>query len=698
MNKVKVTFFPTKKIVSIPAGETILEAAILAGIGLESTCGGRGTCGKCKVQVMNGVSPPTETEKRRLHAAELEMGYRLACQTRVESDIAVILPSRSRLANQKVLIEGVERKIDLDPEVKKIYLELEESSLENQISDWERVKRAIDSRLNENKNDNIEGHIPNLNSGLEERSSPPSHSSNTPLLTRTEESRRDSSPIDKIGEVEKGTFASNRTQGKKVPFQGRIPPSQGVGFNLQTLRNLPKIVRESDNKLTAVIVDDQIVEFQCCDTTSDNYGIAFDIGTTTIVGRLLDLNTGEDLAVASAMNPQVVYGDDVVSRINLVTTSKDGLEKLNECVIGVINELIAQLVDKSQVGAKDIYKMTVVGNTCMHHLFFSLDPTHLALAPYVSVVEEPVRARARELGIKINPCASVYSLPNIAGFVGADTVGVILASAIYEDDEIRLTIDIGTNGEIVLGSSKRLISCSTAAGPAFEGAHIKFGMRAAAGAINHIFDSGDDIAITTIGDVPAQGICGSGLVDAVAVLITKRIIDETGRICDPDDPPEGLSPAWRERIVEGENGSSFILIKKEESQLNEPIVLTQRDVREVQLAKGAILSGIQILKEELGIDDDDIHEVLLAGAFGNYIDRQSARIIGLLPSQIPLERIKSIGNAAGVGAKIALLSKKERERAEQVTQDVEYIELCGHANFQNVFMESMFFPDPDSLA
>jgi len=685
MNKVKVAFFPTKKTVSIPAGETIMEAAILAGVSLESTCGGRGTCGKCKVQVMNGVSPPTETEKRRLHAAELEMGYRLACQTRVDSDIAVILPSGSRLANQKVLIEGVERKIDLDPEVKKIYLELEEPSLENQISDWERVKRAINSRLNENKNDNIERHIPSLSSDLGERSNPSSHTSNTPLLTNTEESRRASSPINKIGEVEE-----------------RIPPPQGeekeVRFNLQTLRNLPKIVRDSDNKLTAVIVDDQIVEFQCCDTTSDNYGLAFDIGTTTVVGRLLDLNTGEDLAVASAMNPQVIYGDDVVSRINLVTSSKDGLEKLNERVISVVNELIAELVDKSEVGARNIYKMVAVGNTCMHHLFFSLDPTHLALAPYVSVVDEPVKARARELGIKINPCASIYFLPNIAGFVGADTVGVILASAMYESDEIRLAIDIGTNGEIVLGSSKRLISCSTAAGPAFEGAHIKFGMRAADGAIDHIFDGGDDIAITTIGDVPARGICGSGLVDAVAILITKRIIDETGRICDPDDPPEGLSPAWRERIVEGENGSNFILIKKEESQLNEPIVLTQRDVREVQLAKGAILSGIQILKVELGVDDDDIHEVLLAGAFGNYIDRQSARVIGLLPSQIPLERIKSIGNAAGVGAKIALLSKKERERAEQVTQDVEYIELCGHANFQNVFMESMFFPDPDSLA
>jgi uncharacterized 2Fe-2S/4Fe-4S cluster protein (DUF4445 family) len=393
----------------------------------------------------------------------------------------------------------------------------------------------------------------------------------------------------------------------------------------------------------------------------------------------MNIAHGSQLGVSSGLNGQADFGADVVSRINFAKEHPHGLRRLKEKIIEVLNGIINDLLEKSKVNRENIYEVVVAGNTCMQHLFLEIDPINLALMPYVSVIKEPMTLKAKDLGISINKGGDVYMLPSIAGFVGADTVAVGLATYLEKSPEVKLVVDIGTNGEMLLGSSKRLLACSTAAGPAFEGAQIKYGMRGTTGAIEAFQIHGDDISYKVIDNVPPKGICGSGLIDIMAELLKAGIIDETGRILSPEE----ISSNFRTHIVEGENGYDFIVAPG--------ILLTQGDVRQLQLAKGAIYAGIQILKEVLGIEDDEISQILLAGAFGNYIRKESAKAIGLLPD-IPLERIKSIGNAAGVGAKMALLSIEERNRAVELSESIEYVELSNSLKFQEEFMNAMYFP------
>jgi uncharacterized 2Fe-2S/4Fe-4S cluster protein (DUF4445 family) len=452
------------------------------------------------------------------------------------------------------------------------------------------------------------------------------------------------------------------------------------------LRALPGALRAEEYQVQATCVGGRLVDVRPASQAGRCLGVAIDIGTTTVVSYLLDLERGEILSSAALHNPQTRHGADVVSRIEFANTDPDGLATLQREALEVANETIAQALAKIGAAGRDVYEATVVGNTCMHHLFLGLDPRHLAQAPYVPVTADPVSLSAAEAGLAIHPRANVFCLPCIAGFVGADTVGMIASEKLTRQARPVLAVDIGTNGEVALWSGSRLLVASCAAGPAFEGAHIEYGMRAAPGAIDRVHLNGGDITVTTIEGAPPQGICGSGLFDAVAVALESGAVDMMGRFVAGTD---GVRPEVARRL-HGEGNARRLLLTGENPE-NGAIGLTQRDVREVQLAKGAVLAAVTLLLEEAGISERDLEEVLIAGAFGNYINPASALRIGLLPA-VPLERVRGVGNAAGAGAILALVSLAEREYACEAAAVAEHIELMRRPAFQTTFMETMLFP------
>ena len=409
----------------------------------------------------------------------------------------------------------------------------------------------------------------------------------------------------------------------------------------------------------------------------------------SVVASLLDLRTGHEVAVASRTNPQVAFGDDVVSRISHAT--EGGLAELQQAVVGCLNALLREIEERSGIPRDQIYEATVVGNTTMSHLLLGLEPEQLARIPFAPVVREGLTMPAAELGLEVHERGRLHVLPNIAGFVGSDTVGVILATGLLGRGEPTLAVDIGTNGEMVMALDGRLVACSTAAGPAFEGARIRHGMRAAPGAIEQV-RLGEDVAISVVGNARPRGICGSALIDAVAELLRAGILDPSGRLLAPDELPAELPDGLRRRVVPGEGGYDFVVVGAEESATGEPIALTQRDIRQVQLAKGAIRAGIEILKKRLGLADSDLAAILLAGGFGNFIRRSNAVRIGLLPP-VEHERIRFVGNAALAGAKMALASVEDRRLAEEVSRRVEYLELGSLGEFAAEFAEAMLFPE-----
>jgi len=460
--------------------------------------------------------------------------------------------------------------------------------------------------------------------------------------------------------------------------------------SLEVMKELPALLRENDFEITAVAEEGRIIAIEPGDASAQNFGIAFDIGTTTVVGFLIDLHRGRELAVAARTNPQVAFGDDVVSRIQHAGKGSNQLGELQAKIVECLNDIIAECCEKSGAPGEHLYEATVVGNTTMNHLLLGVNPAYVAQAPYVAALRKPVNVRAHDLGLHIHPRALVHTLPNIAGFVGADTVGVILSSGMHESAKPVLAIDIGTNGELVIGNRERLVCCSTAAGPAFEGARIKFGMRAADGAIDKIVFN-DEVEYNVIGDIPPRGLCGTALIDVVAELLRVGILDTTGRLNGPTEMPASVPDALKARVVAAEKGLDFIIVEDEDTAIDGPILLTQRDIRELQLAKGAIVAGVNIMLNEMALDPGDLHQVLLAGAFGNFIRRNMAKRIGLLPD-IPNERIRYIGNAAGAGARMALLSNKCKKDADRISEKVEYLELAGRPDFQMEFTSAMMFP------
>jgi len=462
---------------------------------------------------------------------------------------------------------------------------------------------------------------------------------------------------------------------------------RNIHISFDLLKEIPSILDSDNENYFLAIKDNEIVNIETQELK--NYGLAFDIGTTTIVGLLVDLDTGKTVKVASRTNPQVVAGADVITRINYSLNEKDGLTKLQKLVISAINEIINELCININFDSKNIYSIALAGNAVMNHLLLGVNPKSMAFAPYVPVYHFISDIKAKNLFLNINPSASVHILPNISGFVGGDIVALILAHKLLETEKITLGIDIGTNGEIVVGSKKRLLCCATAAGPAFEGGHITFGMRAANGAIDSVSIEGDNILYHVIGNVNPKGICGTGLIDLIAALLEVGIIDETGRILSPDEI-DSIALPFKNRIRENGSQNEFVLVFKEEINNGNDIVLKQQDVRELQLAKGAISAGYSVLLSELGLEEKDIDEVLIAGAFGSFIKKESAMRIGLLP-KISLDKVKSIGNSSSIGAKQYLISDIKRKESIEIVKNTEYIELCLRPEFQEKFMDSMIF-------
>ncbi len=455
----------------------------------------------------------------------------------------------------------------------------------------------------------------------------------------------------------------------------------------EVLRKVPGALRQEKGVVTVTTFNGQILDIEAGDTTEHKYGMAFDIGTTSLVGSLVDLGSGEQRASVGSINPQAVFGGDLMSRIAFAQFNPKALAKLRARVLGAVNGHIREACAAAGVDPAHIYKLVVVGNTCMHHIFLGIDPTYVGFAPYAPVVREPLVLPARDVLLKAAPNAQVCLLPIVAGFVGADTMAVVIATRIYESDTVRVVVDIGTNGEVVMGSRDKLMACSAPAGPALEGAQIRHGMRGAVGAIEGVTINAD-VDCQVIGGVPAIGVCGSGLVDAVAKMLDARVLKESGqlRFDGRDDLPDALGA----RLIEKDGERQFVLAWASQSGNGKDVTLTQQDVRQLQLAKGAIYSGVLMLQKVMGVSLDEISELVLSGAFGNYINKQSAVRIRLLPD-LPLEKITYVGNAAALGAQMALLSETERRRATLLARQIEHVSLGARDDFQDLFVDAMRF-------
>jgi uncharacterized 2Fe-2S/4Fe-4S cluster protein (DUF4445 family) len=453
-------------------------------------------------------------------------------------------------------------------------------------------------------------------------------------------------------------------------------------IDLEAARALHATLEVGKHAVTAVLAGGRLIAVEPGDTTRTHYGLALDIGTTTLVGYLINLRTGEEAALSSQPNPQATYGADVISRIEFAMGDAAKVETLRKTVTKAVNAILHSVARDAGIDAEQIYEMTVVGNTCMSHLFLGIDPLSLGHAPYTPTLTDPLNLAAAELGLAMHPRGRVRTLPNIAGFVGADTVGVLAASDLEHCTGLHAAVDIGTNAEVMLSENGRLSACSTAAGPAFEGAKISQGMRAQPGAIDGL-TIGEDIFIHTIGDKPAQGICGSGVIDALGELRRVGMLEAGGRFSDPEeltDLPEPL----RARLT----GDGVVLAWAAESGGGHDIVLTQHDVREVQLVKASIYAGIATLLEKLGHTPEELDGLHIAGAFGTYITKEHALAIGLIPN-IPLEKLVFLGNGAGIGAKMALISQDEYAAVCAAARTVEYVELAGDEVFRDNYMMAM---------
>jgi uncharacterized 2Fe-2S/4Fe-4S cluster protein (DUF4445 family) len=443
-------------------------------------------------------------------------------------------------------------------------------------------------------------------------------------------------------------------------------------IDLQIQQSLSQTVRDLNWDVRVGLRGEEVIALGAPGTKW--LGLAVDIGTTKIAGYLIDLESGKTIASKGMMNPQISYGEDVISRIVAASKSTENAIKLQSLVVDTLRQLAVDLCGEAGARPEEIVEAVVVGNTAIHHLFLRLPVKQLGLAPYIPAVRSSMDIKAREIGLKIAPGAYVHLLPNIAGYVGADHVAMLLAIRIDEAEKTTLAIDIGTNTEICLKHRGRLTSVSCASGPAFEGAHIKFGMRAAPGAIEHVRLTAERLEIQTIGGGAPVGICGSGLLDVVAQLRLSNVIDRGGKM-------------QAHPRVRNQNGMTEFVLTERAGQ--DAITISQKDVRELQLAKAAIRLGIQALVSAAGITEDDIKQILIAGAFGTFIDVQSAITIGMLPA-LPLERFKQVGNAAGTGARLALISESQRARAQQIAVQDGYIELAAVPNFNRKFAEATY--------
>ena len=603
----------------ISRGKSVLTAARELGVTIEAPCGGGAVCGKCKIIIdtMASVSPISEKEKRSLSAEEVANNYRLACCAEICNDVVVIVPPESMALDQVVLEAGTARYFSVNAAVKKYYVELNKPTLADCRDDFDRLKAALESRF--------------------------------------------------------------------------IQLNKQITIDYTLLCGLPDILRQSDWKVTVALWQDSEIVAVESGRVAKSYGIAVDVGTTTIAAYLCELTTGMTIAQASSMNSQVGYGDDVLSRISYCVTNEDGLAKLQQLIIADINTLVRNLSEKARINPEDVLEIVLVFNTVMHHIALRINPQYIGSAPFTAVIKEAMNVKARELGIKIAASGYVHCLPLEAGFVGADNVAVLIAEQPHRQSKMSLIVDIGTNGEINFGNKAGVLSASCATGPALEGAQIKFGMRAAPGAIAKISIDPEtkepeiEVIESATDSKPclprARGICGSGIIDAVAELFKAGIIRNDGSF---------NKNIQCSRLRKGDTGKfEYVLVWAAETAIDQDITITQKDIRAVQLAKAALYAGAKILMQKKGVAQ--VERITLAGAFGSYIDKVNALVIGMIPDCDPAN-IVAVGNAAGEGAKLALCDQDKRAEAQEIAKSVQFVETAAEPGFQEEFLQAMYIP------
>jgi uncharacterized 2Fe-2S/4Fe-4S cluster protein (DUF4445 family) len=605
--RVRLRFVPDGADVRVPSGTPIFDAASWNGIAIDSTCGGHGTCKKCKVRVLEGDVPVNPIDPRAFSPTELRDGWRLACRAPAASDLVVEVPPLQ--TRPKAALVGVGRHVILRPSVQKRYVELDEPSLEDQRSDVQRLLDAIDD----------------------------------------------------------------------------LEPT----VDLEVARTLGKVMRDAHFRVTAVVCDETLVAVEPGDTTGRRYAIAFDLGTTTVVATLLDLETGQPMAVQSMLNRQQPFGADVISRVSATMLDEGALDALQARAQETLAQLAEEVCAEARVDPGEVYEITLCGNVTMTQLALGIDPEPLSMAPFVVTTHAPPPLTAADFGVPVHPRVPAFAFPSLGAYVGGDIVAGMLATGLTRDKRLRLFIDVGTNSEIALGNQDGVVATAAPAGPAFEAAQIRCGMRAADGAIEGVKIVDGELSLEVIGDVAPIGMCGSGLVDCVAELVSAGLLDHSGRYVDDETAAE-VAPGLADRLTFIGKERVFVMHRRG----NDPadgVFLSQRDVRELQFAKASIATGWQILLGELGAKPEDVAQVLLAGSFGAYLSPSSAIRIGLVP-RMALPRIVSAGNVAGEGAKIAALSQRERAEAHAIVREVRYVELSGRTDFNDRFIDQLAFP------
>lgn len=633
-----VIFMPSGRRGRFPAGTPVLDAARELGVGIESICSGRLTCGKCKVRVEEGqfakhgvtsaadhLTPVGGDERELLHAMHAD-DCRLACTAQVTDDVLIYVPEESRAHKQIIRKAATDRVIDIDPAVRQYYVQVEDAALGEHRGDWRRLQDALEKEA-----------------GL-----------------------------------------------------------TSLTIDLHALRQLQPALRQGKRALTVLVWNDCAVIDVRPGYAEGIYGLAVDIGSTTVAAYLCDLRTGAVLATESVMNPQISFGEDLMSRVSYVMMHDDGTEKMHDAIIKALNKLAGQAAHTAGLKVRDLHELVVAGNTTMIHLFLGVDPRELGGTPFALANRDAMDIKARDLGLRLHPAANVHVLPSEAGHVGADNVAVLIAEEPHRQDEIELIVDVGTNAEIVLGNREWLMSASSPTGPAFEGAQISAGMRAAPGAIERVridratgranfrvigderwADDWEVTAPSVIAGKPeylAAGICGSGIIEVVAELFLAGILQADGRF-NPAHPTDRL-------VWEGRRGA-YILATPDKTANGQPLYVTQDDVRNIQLAKAALYAGAKIMMKRAGIERVD--RIVLAGAFGSYIDPLYALVLGLIPDCDP-QRITAVGNAAGDGARIALLNRAKRREAMELARGVRYVETAVAADFQDEFVGAIHIP------
>jgi uncharacterized 2Fe-2S/4Fe-4S cluster protein (DUF4445 family) len=608
--RVSLRFEPAGISVRVPPGVTVFDAASWNGIAIDSTCGGHGTCKKCRIRIEDGDIPVSPLDTRAFTQQELEAGWRLACRAQAAGSLEIEVPPL--VTRPKAATVGVGRQVILRPALQKRYVELDEPTLQDQRSDFQRLQDAIDD-----------------------------------LELRAE---------------------------------------AGV------LRRLPPVLRESDFRVTAVVVDDLLIDVEHGDTTDRLHALAYDLGTTTVVATLIDVGTGTPVAVASMLNKQQPFGADVISRISATMLDESALSRLNGLAAETLQELADDVCEQAGIEPTQVYEVALAGNATMTSLALGVDPAPLGVAPFILASQSYPELPAAELGLQLHPDAQATVFPALGAYVGGDLVAGMLATGMTRDRRLRLLIDVGTNCEVVLGSADGVVCTAAPAGPAFEAAQIACGMRAADGAIEVVRLREGAVELDVIGDAEPAGICGSGLVDAAAELVRVGLLDASGRFVSEEEA-ERIDPQLATRLTARTDGTRVFVLSwaAGDGDVDGSVYLSQRDVRELQFAKAAIATGWRLLVEDLGIDEKEIQQVLLAGSFGSYLSPSSAIRIGLVP-KLALTRIIAAGNVAGEGAKMALLSLQERHAAQAILDEVRYIELSDRPDFNDRFVEQLAFP------